>query len=649
MEYIPLEACPPQVYEGLGLMSGLEIHQQLFTEKKLFCRCPAGRYSKHWDARILRHMRPTLSELGEYDGTALMEFKTKKEITYLINKETVCTYEFDDTPPFQINDQAVDIALEVTLLLNCNMVSEFHIARKQYLDGSIPAGFQRTTILGTDGWIPYAGRRIGIRQLGLEEDSCREVSDIGHQRTYVTDRLGMPLIETVTYPDMKTPQEAAEVAHRLRRLVRATRHVRTGAGAGREDVNVSVRGGNRCEIKGVSSIKRIPLLVHNEAFRQAALLEIRASLLSRGLKPETFAPRDADLTSRLQKTRFVPIRQALDAGKRVAGVLLPVFEGILSRPLTPGRRFMAEFSDRVRVIACIDEQPNIIVSDLPDGTLSPDSWLTARKALGAGTQDAVVLVWGAVEDVRTAVAEIGARAREALVGVPLETRQALPDGNTGFERILPGPERMYPDTDLPPKAVLDAQVDAIRARLPDQPWAREERYLKAGLAPELAFRLSVSPFAPLYDQLAPLGGVRPSCLASLLVDHLRSLKRRGLDLTRLQDAFLSSAFGLLARGKIMWGGVLALIEFSLGGVQGAPEELVDCFQLQPASEDDIRKGLEDTLHELKGRRFPSREDQVRYAMGHFMGRLGRRVDGAEIRRRLSEAVASDRILKETAA
>src|SRR5512136_1828403 len=109
-------------YAAIGFKSGLEIHQQLLTGKKLFCRCPAGRYSDHYHAEILRHMRPTLSELGEYDGTALMEFKTKKEIVYRINRDTVCTYEMDDTPPFMIDEQALDIALSVALLYRCAMV-----------------------------------------------------------------------------------------------------------------------------------------------------------------------------------------------------------------------------------------------------------------------------------------------------------------------------------------------------------------------------------------------------------------------------------------------------------------------------------------------------------------------------------------------
>ena len=228
----PFDEMTPEDYAQVGFKSGLEVHQQLLTSKKLFCRCPAGHYSSHYNAEILRHMRPTLSELGEYDGTALMEFKTKKDIIYRINYDTVCTYEMDDTPPFMINDEALDISIEVGMLLNCAIVDELHIARKQYLDGSIPTGFQRTAITSLNGWIPYKDRKINIIQMSIEEDSCRESSDVGHTRVYLTDRLGMPLIETVTAPDMKTPQEVAEVNEILRRVARLSGHVRTGVGAG---------------------------------------------------------------------------------------------------------------------------------------------------------------------------------------------------------------------------------------------------------------------------------------------------------------------------------------------------------------------------------------------------------------------------------
>ncbi len=281
--YSPRLKTKTATYARLGFKCGLEVHQQLKTAKKLFCHCPAGRYHdfEEYDAEIVRHMRPTLSELGEYDGTALMEFKTRKNVIYRIKNETTCTYEIDDTPPFLLNPQAVEIAMEIALLLKTNIVGEFHITRKQYLDGSIPTGFQRTGILGIEGEIPLSRKKVRIIQLSIEEDSCREVSDIGHTRIYSTDRLGMPLIETVTYPDMLTPDEAAEAAQYIRFLARSTGKVRTGIGAAREDVNVSITGGTRVEIKGVAHIAWIPELVHNEAFRQKALLEIRKELAKR--------------------------------------------------------------------------------------------------------------------------------------------------------------------------------------------------------------------------------------------------------------------------------------------------------------------------------------------------------------------------------
>ena len=152
-------------YRAVGFRCGLEIHQQLLTEKKLFCRCPAGKYDDAFHAEILRHMRPTLSELGEYDGTALMEFKTRKEILYHINHETVCTYEMDDTAALRVlNEQALDRALVIAMLYGCSMVDEIHITRKQYLDGSIPTGFQRTTIVGVEGRIPFKDRHIRVIQ-----------------------------------------------------------------------------------------------------------------------------------------------------------------------------------------------------------------------------------------------------------------------------------------------------------------------------------------------------------------------------------------------------------------------------------------------------------------------------------------------------
>jgi glutamyl-tRNA(Gln) amidotransferase subunit E len=284
-------------YRKLGLKCGLEVHQQLKTERKLFCNCKAILHRDKHNASILRHMRPTLSELGEYDGTALMEFKTKKNVFYQLYDDTVCTYEMDDTPPFHINQEALDIALEIALLHNCSIVDELHISRKQYLDGSIPTGFQRTGIIGIEGWIPYKNRKIGIIQLGLEEDACREISDVGHKIVFKTDRLSIPLIEVVTYPDIQIPSEAGEVASIIGRLLRSTGKVRRGLGSIRQDVNVSIDGGTRVELKGIPKIQYISKAVANEARRQKALLDIRDEIRLRGITEKTLRSEHQDVTS----------------------------------------------------------------------------------------------------------------------------------------------------------------------------------------------------------------------------------------------------------------------------------------------------------------------------------------------------------------
>ena len=208
---------------------------------------------------------------------------------------------------FRSIGKRLDIALEIALLLKMNIVGELHITRKQYLDGSIPTGFQRTGIVAIEGKIPLRHKEVRIIQLSIEEDACREVSDQGHWRTYTTDRLGMPLMETVTYPDMKTPDEAAEAAHYLRFLARSSGKVRTGIGAAREDVNVSVTGGTRVEIKGVAHIRLIPELVHNEAFRQWSLLEIRRRLKEKIPDPQQWQPKQREIDFDLIFSDYAPL------------------------------------------------------------------------------------------------------------------------------------------------------------------------------------------------------------------------------------------------------------------------------------------------------------------------------------------------------
>jgi len=623
-----LEDMTPEDYAELGLKSGLEIHQQLATEKKLFCRCPAGLYSEKYDAEILRHMRPTLSELGEYDGTALMEFKTKKEIVYQLNKKTVCTYEMDDAPPFELNSQALDIALEVTLLLKCNVVSEIHIARKQYLDGSIPTGFQRTTILGIDGEIPYKNRNIGIIQLGLEEDACREVSDEGHVRTYRTDRLGMPLIEVVTYPDMRTPQEVAEVAQLIRQLTRSTGKVNRGYGAARQDVNVSIEGGTRVEIKGVPRIPLIPRLVHNEAIRQKALLEIRHEIKKRGITEQNFKPEFYDVTDILKNTSYLPIKDVINSNLKIKCIKLPYFQGILRYHTQPGTNFAKEISDRVRVIACLDTIPNILHSDTEDVTISSANWEKIKKLAGFQHRDALIIVWGEKRDVETAGKEIAIRAKEAIIGVPNETRQSLTDGTTGFERVLPGPDRMYPDTDLPPLALTEKRIKGIKKQLQPLPWQRRTKYERFGLEKYVIDDLILSNKAAVFDRIVDELKFDPKFAAVFLVQKLKHFRRKRLAVEKLTDEQIIEVFDSLKNRKIVKEAIPLIVDNWLNNVSEPMENIIANFGI--VNESQVIKliqtnGKNEILSEIK-----EESKKHRYLMGLVMENIRGKADGKKV-------------------
>lgn len=476
-----------ETYDRIGFMSGLEVHQQLKTAQKLFCRCPAGVYQKpgDFDAEVVRHMRPTLSELGEYDGTALMEFKTRKEIIYRLKSKTTCTYEVDDTPPFPLNREALAIAIEISLVSKLNIVGEVHITRKQYLDGSIPTGFQRTAIIGVEGEIPLSNKKVRLIQLSLEEDSCREVSDIGHTRVYRTDRLGMPLIETVTYPDMTNPDEVKEACNYIRFLGRSTGKVRTGIGAGRQDVNVSCKGGTRVEIKGVAHSRWIPELTHNECFRQWALLSIRDILNSRIPDIKTWKQTNVmlDLHSFNSKNGFT--KDAKNNGLKLVAVNLPGFKGILSHFTQPGKMFANELIERLKVIACI-ELPNMAHSEEIDPLFSHADWEKIGAFLKPSENDAQLIIRGPEEDIKTALETIEERCRLAFAGVPPETRKSFENGTTIFERVLPGADRMYPDTDSAPIPLENDLIDLLGKNQPEEVIARYKR-LKDWKIPEDCF------------------------------------------------------------------------------------------------------------------------------------------------------------------
>ena len=634
-------------YAAVGLIAGLEVHQQLLTANKMFCRCPAGRYTTTHDGSVLRHMRPTLSELGEYDGTALMEFKTKKNIIYLLHEENVCTYEMDDTPPFLVNQQAVDIAIEQCEMLGCDIVDEVHIARKQYLDGSIPTGFQRTAIVGVNGRLPFRGRELSITQVSVEEDSCREVSDRGHLIVWRTDRLGMPLIETVTGPDLRTPEEVEEAILLVGRVCRSTGHVRVGMGASRQDVNVSVRGGRRVEIKGVPRAGWAPRLVHGEAVRQVNLLKLRDDLHRRGCTDAAkVVVESADVTD-LFAASALPVltgeawerwvkeedrRPGFELGAGPFEVRAACFRGLagtLSWPTQPDHTFADELKGRVRVIAGLDQPPILLHGEKwPDYPGSVPELRAVRARLKCRAEDAVVVVWGPADDTATAVSEMRLRYADATQGVPNETRQPFADGSTDFERILPGPDRMYPDTDSPPTRVTRERVERLAAGLPERPWQREPRYRAAGVPLGTVHYLIRRGGATLVDRVVAEAGadLRRACF--FFGERLKGLARAGVPVRAVGAERWVEWFRLAGERPVLWEAWAKVVR-RMAAAPGRPvAELVAEERLgaAPATWRDALPAL--------------RASAVAVAYDEDAGRLGRHLLGLalrELRGRVSAA------------
>ncbi len=636
-------------YAEVGLIAGLEVHQQLLTDRKMFCHCPARLYTDTHDGFVLRHMRPTLSELGEYDGTALMEFKTKKNIIYLLHQSNVCTYEMDDTPPFLVNQQAIDIAIEQCLMLGCDIVDEVHIARKQYLDGSIPTGFQRTAIVGVNGRLPFRGRAISITQVSVEEDSCREVSDKGHLIIWRTDRLGMPLIETVTGPDLRTPDEVEEAILLVGRVCRSTGHVRVGLGASRQDVNVSVRGGRRVEIKGVPKAGWAPRLVHGEALRQVNLLRLRDELHRRGFTAaEKIATESVDVTDLFTTSDYAPLRREnweqwvkdekrrpgfeLGAGPFVVmGIKLKGLTGTPSWPCQPDLTFAHELAGRVRVISGLDQPPLILSGEKwPDYRGALQELRRLRARLRCEPEDAVVVVWGPEEDCRTAANEIRLRYVDATGGVPNETRQPFADGTTDFERILPGPDRMYPDTDSPPSRVTRDRVSRLKANLAEEPWQRESRYAAAGVPASTAHYLIRRAGATLVDRVVTECGadLRHACF--LFGERLVGLRRAGVDVGRISPERWCEFFSAVAARPVLLEAWETLSRHMAGAPGNSVSQIVTSLGLDTAVD-----GWRDAVkqHVAAAAKAAHRRDPVlihRIAMGRVMPGLRGRVPAREV-------------------
>jgi len=430
---------------------------------------------------------------------------------------------------------------------------------------------------------------------------------------------------------MRTPQEAAEVGWICASLVRSTHKVRRGIGAARQDVNVSVEGGTRIEIKGVPKIGMIPLLTHNEAMRQWNLLRLREELKKRGITPETFEARNYDVTSVIKKPHYVPLKNAVESKLKISCIVLKGFKDLLRWQTQPDTYFSKEISDRVRVIACLTTIPNLIHSDSRTDTLTSSDWQKVKKYTEATDDDTLIIVWASDDDIQTAVNEIIIRAKEATVGIPSETRQALSDGTNGFERILPGADRMYPDTDLPPKQIAPERIKKIKSWLPEQFWKRKEWYKELKIPPDTIDELSISKYAQVFNKAVNEWKVNPVTAAVVLIQYPKRLKRGILNFGSIDENILSSILKAYADGKLTHDFILNALKTS-AELGMFVEEIIP----QPISDADLENEILLAEQQMQKMEFIKKENVESIMMGILMSKLRGRVSA----RKVAEKVAS---------
>ncbi|CAD5243921.1 Glu-tRNA(Gln) amidotransferase subunit GatE [Thermococcus camini] len=530
-------------YEELGLKVGLEIHRQLDT-RRLFSPVPSE-MSDEVDFTFQRRLRPTISELGEIDPAALEEFKKGKTYIYEGNYRLADLVYMDEEPPHMPDEEALRVSLQISYLLNATPVDEVHFMRKIVIDGSNVSGFQRTAIIAMNGKVDTPWGSVGIPTICLEEDACRIVERGEKEVIYRLDRLGIPLVEISTTPDIHHPEQAKVVAKYIGDALRATRKVKRGLGTIRQDLNVSIRGGARVEIKGVQELDMIPVIIEREIERQVNLLKIREELRKRGVKPEDIREEFHDVTDIFENTGSKIIARTVKRGGKVLAIKLPKFRGLIGKEIQPGRRLGTEMADRakkyVKGIFHIDELPNYGITELEVNAVI--------EKLGLGGEDAFVLVAAEEETAKNALREVLQRAREAIEGVPEETRRALPDGNTQYMRPLPGKARMYPETDIPPILLTAEMKDDVLANLPELPQERVDRYVKEyRIDRSLAETLVNDERDELFEELIARG-IKPSLAASILVVVLKGLKKEA-PIENITDEHIREAFDLYLGGKI---------------------------------------------------------------------------------------------------
>ncbi len=564
---------------------GIEIHQRLDTTK-LFCDCRSTlSEDAKPDVSIERRLHPVFSEMGEVDQASQAEFAKGRLFRYQAFHSCNCLVETDEEPPKTLNLDALKIALQIAVQLRATPVGEVHIMRKMVIDGSNTAGFQRTAVVAMNGHIGSSKGVIGIPLIAIEEESAGIVSASDGEAVYRLDRLGIPLVEITTTPDIKDGAHLVEVAEKLGMILRTTGKVARGLGTIRQDVNISTEGGARVELKGAQDLKMLPKLVEIEEKRQLELVKILTELRNRKALPVKL--QIADVTSIFKDSKAAILSSGLKAGAAVLAHSMPGHRGLLGQEIQPGKRYGTEISDYAKKAGV----KGIIHSDegMEKYGITKEEESALRKELGTGAEDAFILVVAPKAQAEAAIRYALARAN--MDSIPEETRRANPDGTSTFMRPLPGRARLYPETDVPPLTITEELLASVET---GESLEEKKKKLEKMLNKEMAGRIIKSRHLHLFEKLTG-AGADPMLVAATLEDTLVALRREGVEFTELESTLLEM-FAEYKKGSFV---KAAIPEVLKGMAKGARVEAVlKVFRLQKITGDELERLISECGYDM---------------------------------------------------
>jgi glutamyl-tRNA(Gln) amidotransferase subunit E len=618
-------------YKKLGLKVGLEIHQQLNSGTKLFCRCPirqntssGGSRNENFPIEIRRRLRAVPGELGIVDEAALQEYLKNRSFIYKADSESSCLVEIDEDPPKAMNEKALVLVIKICKLLHCHILDELHVMRKTVVDGSTVSGFQRTVLAGTNGYLEGSFGKIGITTVTLEEDAATPVAKDKNIIEYRLDRLGIPLIELATTPDITSPQMAKEVAEAIGLLLRSVDVVR-GIGSIRQDINISISDGARIEIKGFQELDKIPMVVENEVNRQIALLEIRDDLKKRGFKEIKNSSRD--VTKIFSETKSNFIKKVIDGHGFVYALLMPKFAGLLRKQCgdrTFGKELAAYAESYGLGIMHSDEEVARYGLDFEFRKL--------REEMNAGDEDLIMITAGSDEKrIRDAFLLMVSRANQCVNGVPKETRAADGAGSK-YARPLPGSGRLYPESDIQPILITkELRATETPRTLVEQQEETVNNLIRGGMKETLAKTLityrnvNTDEVKQIIELSKIYKKVDVNTIAKMIIEIPKEIKKRfNLD-PEIKKESQQAVLAYLNDGKIPEDAVIYIL---VDHLTGKPiEEAIGKYAVLTDAE--LKKIIKDTIAENSGKK-----ESV--LMGLVMQKIRGRAPGEKISKMLRE-------------